>query len=150
MKTLSFLMLILFGGPCFAVGWHEITKENIGRSKIKLTFEEKYNNGCHRVNVLLPEIFVFEAIGKRIFSGVSLKKIVNKDKGWQITGKGSTIGLPTIRKGDKHEIPYLCLSKEDLKVISLSVWYETPQGSPPVVVIISQARYCASLCCFLA
>jgi len=119
------------------MGWHTITKENISESKINLNLEEDSYHGCYKVNVKFPEIFHFKDLGKRKFSSASLQKILNKEKGWRLTGKGSDIGLPTTQKGKQHEIPFLCLSKEDLEVSNLSAWYDAPPGSPPVVVIIN-------------
>ena len=137
MKKIYFVIFMFFSTQCMAIGWETITKENISASGISLSFENMSYHGCQRVDVKLPEKFDFKELGKRKFSNVSLQKINKKDRGWQLTGKGSNIRLPTKKEGNHHEIPFLCLSNGDIKASNLAVSYETPRSSPPIIVIIN-------------
>lgn len=136
MKILITLLMIACVNISFAVGWEEITKENIVNREIVVDLKMNTNEGCNEVKVTLPKTTFFQYLGDRDFWTVSYKNIEEKTRGWQLTSKGTQIKLPSFTEGAHIKIEGICLSDDNLKTAYLSAHYLGPQGTVPMVILI--------------
>ncbi|MDO3386863.1 hypothetical protein QWI17_13530 [Gilvimarinus sp. SDUM040013] len=136
LRALASALLMMVCHSSLAIGWHTITPQNLEKSSIELTISYDAYGACHEVKVTLPDVFDFGDLGKRPFESLRLKQVEVKERGWQLTGKGSRMALETRKLNSRFEPSRLCLSAYDITYSHLEVWYKTVQGQPPMLVII--------------
>lgn len=137
MRIFSILAISLLSNLCLAVGWEEVSKQTISTFNIKVKIEFDAQKNCYRVIAKLPVKLLFSEIGEREFWRVSYQKIEDKDKGWQLSPKGTQIELSTTKDGTHEKVGSLCLNSSDLNIAHLSAVYGGPSGTPPMVVIVN-------------
>ncbi len=141
LSTFIFIFMLLLAKPCFSIGWEEVTKDNIGKRGIFVNIEVDDLNACNHFKISLPQKLFYKDLGDREFGSASYIKVAEKKRGWQVTSEGTKIGLPYSTDNNYVRINTLCLSNYDLKTAYLSVVYNGPQGTIPMIVLLELGEY---------
>lgn len=140
-RLLTMLYLACFLNHCLAIGWQELSAEEIKNRGISV--DRKFNTDyeCSDFEIKLPTILFFDHLGNRTFVSASYKKVSNKIKGWQFNSKDTQIHLPHVKKNDYIHLKNICLSQQDFKHAYISLYYQGPEGTPSMIVLLNLFKY---------
>ncbi len=140
-RIITFSLLFIFTNACFAIGWEEVSKENIEIRGISVDIKFNQSMGCNEFKISMPEQLFFKDLGGREFWTARYKVVQEKSRGWQLTSEGTQVILPSNTQNQLVKIEALCLSNTDLKTAYLSAVYGGPQGTPPMVILLDLGEY---------
>lgn len=141
MRLTVFFLLFIFASVSFAVGWEEISSEDLEKRGISVFSEFNQSMGCYEFKVSLPKKLLFTELGEREFWSARYKVVLNKSRGWQLMSKGTQVILPFASENQIVKIKALCISNTDLETAYLSAVYGGPQGAPPMLILLNLGAY---------
>ncbi len=138
---LTMLCIGCFFNHCLAIGWQELSENEIKDRGISVDWKFNADYECNDFKITLPSILFFEQLGDRNFVSASYKKVSNKIKGWQLNSKGTQIYLPYFNDNNNIHLKNICLGHQDLKNAYISLYYQGPEGTPPMIVLLNLSEY---------
>ena len=141
MKILAYLLLLFCANTCFAVSWNELSKEEAGNYHIEVKAKYIDRDGCFKIKAKFPNTVSFKDLGDRLIWGAQYKKIITKNKGWQLTSKGTQVALQINSEGNFKKVASICIGSDDIKHSYLSLIYGVRKAVPPMVLLIKLSDY---------
>ena len=135
MRKIVFGLTIIFSSACHSIGWEELNLKSANKRGIVISWEFVPGKGCYSVTAKFPNTLKFPELGLKSFSGIRLRTIPSKNRGWQLYSDGNEISVSSVKEENYEKMSYVCLTAEFMTngYISATYWQE---ATPPMVVII--------------